>query len=165
MKKRQPTFKLQASTNNLIRLTCLDDFSIWLIQYRTEFSCLYLLQGHNFISTVWLWRTDKYVYFWFWAMSIFNISTYNHHFVLSSSAYVLHYSINSYNLTPGPLEIKQTFYISMDLYRSITAVCLCVGVRGERRGLIVSLCLCLTSCPSVIPDNSINAALCSLSSN
>ena len=29
-----------------------DDFSIQLLGYRTEFSCLYLPQGHNFISTV-----------------------------------------------------------------------------------------------------------------
>ena len=44
-----------------------DDFSIWLLGHRTEFSCLYLPQGHNFISTVWLWSTDEYVIFLFWA--------------------------------------------------------------------------------------------------
>ena len=45
-----------------------DDFSIWLSGYTTEFICLYLPQGHNFISTaVWLWSSDEYVNFWFWA--------------------------------------------------------------------------------------------------
>ena len=28
-----------------------DDFSIWLLGYKTEFSCLYLPQGHYFMST------------------------------------------------------------------------------------------------------------------
>jgi len=40
-----------------------DDFSICLLGYRTEFSCLYIQQGHYFISTVWLWSTDEYVSF------------------------------------------------------------------------------------------------------
>jgi len=30
--------------------------------YRIKFSCLYIPQGHYFISTLWLWRTDKYVF-------------------------------------------------------------------------------------------------------
>ena len=44
-----------------------NDFSIWLLGYRTKFSCLYLPKGYNFISTVWLWSTHEYVIFWFWA--------------------------------------------------------------------------------------------------
>ena len=28
-----------------------------------KFSCLYLPQGHHFITTVWLWSTDEYVFF------------------------------------------------------------------------------------------------------
>jgi len=36
-----------------------DNFSIRLLGYRTEFSFLYLPQGHNFLSTVWLWSTDE----------------------------------------------------------------------------------------------------------
>ena len=40
-----------------------DDFSIWLLGYRTEFSCLYRPQGHTFISTVWLWSTEEYVFY------------------------------------------------------------------------------------------------------
>ena len=43
-----------------------DDFSISLLGYRTEFSCLYLPQGHTFINT------DEYEHFWFWK-SIFNM--------------------------------------------------------------------------------------------
>ena len=35
----------------------LDDFSIWLLGYRTKFSCLYLPHRHNFISTVWIKST------------------------------------------------------------------------------------------------------------
>ena len=44
----------------------VDDFSISLLGYRTEFSCLYLPQGHTFINT------DEYEHFWFWK-SIFNM--------------------------------------------------------------------------------------------
>ena len=44
-----------------------DDFSIWLLGYRTEFSCQYLPQGHTFISTVWLWHIDECVNFLFGA--------------------------------------------------------------------------------------------------
>ena len=40
----------------------LDDFSIWLLEYRTEISCLYIPQVHNFISTVWFRSTDEYVF-------------------------------------------------------------------------------------------------------
>ena len=40
------------------------NFYIRLLVYRTEFSCLYLPQGNNFISTVWLWSTDECVFFW-----------------------------------------------------------------------------------------------------
>ena len=37
-----------------------DDFGICLLGYRIEFSCLYIPQGHYFMSTSWLWRTDEY---------------------------------------------------------------------------------------------------------
>ena len=40
-----------------------DNFSIRLLGYRIEFSCLYIPQGHNFISTLWLCSTDEYVFF------------------------------------------------------------------------------------------------------
>ena len=33
--------------------------------YMIKFSCLYIPQGHYFISTVWLRSTDEYVHFWF----------------------------------------------------------------------------------------------------
>jgi len=36
----------------------LDELSIGLLRYRTEFSCLYLPQGHTWI--LWLWSTDAY---------------------------------------------------------------------------------------------------------
>ena len=42
---------LSVKTTHLI---IFDDFSIYLLGYRTEFSCLYLPQGQTFISTVWL---------------------------------------------------------------------------------------------------------------
>jgi len=38
-----------------------DGFGIWLLGYR------YILHGHYFISSLWLWRTDEYVNFWFCA--------------------------------------------------------------------------------------------------
>jgi len=44
----------------------LDDFGMWILGYRIEFSCLYVPQGHYLISTLWLWCTDEYVNFWFW---------------------------------------------------------------------------------------------------
>ena len=54
-----PTFKLPTSTKpfktNPLNII-FDDFSIWLLGYNTEYSCLYLPQGH-----VWLCRTDEYV--------------------------------------------------------------------------------------------------------
>jgi len=46
-----PTFKLPASTKHFLRIV---------------FSCLYLPQ-YKGISIVWLWRSDEYVNFWFWA--------------------------------------------------------------------------------------------------
>ena len=60
------TFKLLSNFKTNPLNIIFDDFSIWL-GYRTKFSCLYLPQAHNFISTVWLWSTDEYVMFWFWA--------------------------------------------------------------------------------------------------
>ena len=61
------TFKLPTSTKTYFKINQLnmifDDFStcIWLLGYRTEFSCLYLPQGHSFISIVWLLNTDEFV--------------------------------------------------------------------------------------------------------
>jgi len=43
-------FQIFFKTNTLNII--VDDLSIWLLGYRTEFSCLYLPQGHNFITTV-----------------------------------------------------------------------------------------------------------------
>jgi len=43
-----------------------DDFRIWLPGYRIKFSCLFIPQGHYFICTLCLWRTDEYVKLWFW---------------------------------------------------------------------------------------------------
>ena len=40
-----------------------DDFRIWLLGYRIDFNCVYIPQGHYFISTLWLWSTDEYVIF------------------------------------------------------------------------------------------------------
>ena len=42
-----------------------DNFGTWLLGYRFEFSCLYIPQGHYFISTLWLWSTHEYVVFLF----------------------------------------------------------------------------------------------------
>mgnify|MGYP006890319217 CR=1 FL=1 len=56
---------LKSFTTDLLNII-FDDFSIWLLGYRIEFSCLYLPQGHTFISIVWLGSTDKYVMFLFW---------------------------------------------------------------------------------------------------
>ena len=39
----------------------VDDFGTWLLDYKKEFSCLYIPQGLYFINTVWLWSIDKYV--------------------------------------------------------------------------------------------------------
>jgi len=44
---------------NLLNII-FDDFGI-------KFSCLYIPQGHYFISTLWLWNIDEYLIFWFWA--------------------------------------------------------------------------------------------------
>ena len=41
-----PTFKLT--------YIMFDDFGIRLLGYRIEFSCLYIPQGHYFMSTFWL---------------------------------------------------------------------------------------------------------------
>ena len=49
-----------------------DDFSTRLLGYRIEFSCLYLPQGHNFISNVLPWNTDECVFVLFERKSIFN---------------------------------------------------------------------------------------------
>ena len=51
-----------------------DDFSMWLLGYRVEFSCLYIPLGHCFISSLWLWSTDEYVNFDFERKSIFNVA-------------------------------------------------------------------------------------------
>ena len=51
-----------------------DDFSMWLLGYRVEFSCLYIPLGHYFISTLWLWSTDEYVNFDFERKSTFNVA-------------------------------------------------------------------------------------------
>jgi len=42
-------------------------FGLWLQGYRIEFSCLYIPQGHHFISTLWLWCTDEYMFVLFQA--------------------------------------------------------------------------------------------------
>ena len=48
------------------------EFCIWLLDNRIALSCLYLPQGHYFLSTLWLWSTDEYVFFLdFERMSIF----------------------------------------------------------------------------------------------
>ena len=51
--------KIKTNPLNII----FDDFGIWLLGYRTQFSCLYLPQWLNFVSTVWLRSTDEYVLF------------------------------------------------------------------------------------------------------
>jgi len=43
-----------------------DDFGILLLGYRIEFRCLYIPQGHYFISTLGLWSTDEYFFELFW---------------------------------------------------------------------------------------------------
>ena len=50
-----------------------DDFNIWLLGYRTEFSCLYIPQGHTFIGTVWLGSTDEYDFIFWEQKFIFQI--------------------------------------------------------------------------------------------
>ena len=58
-----PTGKYLTYFKTISLNTIFDDFNIWLLGYRTEFSCLCLPQGHTFISTVWLWSADEYVIF------------------------------------------------------------------------------------------------------
>ena len=36
----------------LCYMTGPDDFSIWLQGYKIEFTCLYISQGHSFMSTL-----------------------------------------------------------------------------------------------------------------
>jgi len=36
-----------------------DDLGIYLLGYRIEISCLYIPQGHYFMSTFWLRHTDE----------------------------------------------------------------------------------------------------------
>ena len=38
----------------------VDYFGIWLLGYRIEFKCLYILQGHYFKNTLWLWSIYEY---------------------------------------------------------------------------------------------------------
>ena len=71
--KTQPLFtcfqiggKYHKSFKTYLLNIIFDDFFKWLLGYKTEFSCLYLPQGHTIISTVWLWNIDKFVIFWFW---------------------------------------------------------------------------------------------------
>ena len=45
---------------NLLNII-FDDFSIWLLGYRTKFSCLYFPQGQHFISTVWLIMKHRWI--------------------------------------------------------------------------------------------------------
>ena len=61
----------------LLSILFLDDFSIWLLGYRTEFSCLYIPQGRNFISTVWLWSTDECVFVYVERKSIVKVQGVN----------------------------------------------------------------------------------------
>ena len=65
--KHQHNLVLTYFKTNLLNII-FDDFSIWLLGNRTEFSFLYLPlsflyipQGHKFISTEWLWSTVEYV--------------------------------------------------------------------------------------------------------
>ena len=60
-----PAFKLPQRLNyfmtdplNII----FDEFGIYLLGYRIEFSCLYIPQGLYSISNLWLWSTDEYVF-------------------------------------------------------------------------------------------------------
>ena len=45
--------------------TIFDYFSIWLLGYKTACTCLYLPQGHDLKSTVWLWSTDECDFLYF----------------------------------------------------------------------------------------------------
>ena len=49
-------FQIAGSTKTLLRPVkyYFEDFILRLLAYRTQFSCLYLPQGHTFISTMWL---------------------------------------------------------------------------------------------------------------
>jgi len=54
-----------------------DYLSIWLLGYILEFRCLYIPQKHYFIlSTLWLWNTNEYVFFYLDRNSIFKTSTF-----------------------------------------------------------------------------------------
>mgnify|MGYP007091384655 CR=1 FL=1 len=92
-----------------------DEFSIWLLGYRTEFSCLYLPQGHSLISTVWLWSTDEYVFLWLRAKGHINCWyipwTASTRRARSKSAATSCYNIKQF----GPLQV---FY-----YQYIVQVC------------------------------------------
>ena len=62
---------LQYFINVLLNNT-FDDFGMWLLDYWIEFSCLYISQGHYFISTLWLWE-DEFVLKKIERKSIFNV--------------------------------------------------------------------------------------------
>ena len=49
-----------------------DDLSIWLLDNSFEFSCLYTPQQPYFLSNVWLWSADEYVFIFLEWKSIFN---------------------------------------------------------------------------------------------
>ena len=51
-----------------------DDFVIWLLGYRIEFSCSYIPQEHYFISTLWQRSTNEYVLGFFERKSTFNVN-------------------------------------------------------------------------------------------
>jgi len=42
-----------------------DDLGICLLGYCIELRCLYILQRHNFTSTLWLWSWKNTFYFYF----------------------------------------------------------------------------------------------------
>ena len=53
---------LKSFKTNLLNII-FDDFSIRLLGYRTEFSCLYVPQGLNFMSIVSLCSKDEYFFY------------------------------------------------------------------------------------------------------
>ena len=63
-----PTFKLpeQSFKTDLLNIV-FDYFDMWFLCYRIEFGCLCIPQGRCFIRSLWLCRTEEYVFFLFWA--------------------------------------------------------------------------------------------------
>ena len=87
-----------------------DNFGIWLLGYRIEFSCLYIPLGLHFISTLWLW-------FWF-RVKVHLKSILNPRFVMY--LYVHSYHVSSLKVT-RETQSKEHLSMNWELFSSLEA--------------------------------------------